>query len=99
MYTEQELNSLETGFSDNNNISKLVAEVRRLQAETNRLMSEAAGALATKNVAKEILSSTLSTVEKQLKMTANLEDEQGKKFSDSNLTDIKARLESALRVL
>jgi len=107
MYSEQQLNDILAKFSTESFnsadaavvIANLVAEVRSLNQQVISLSSDAASAFATKNVAKEILTTTVSIIDKHIKMNASIEDEEGRKMSDGTMTDLKARLESALRVL
>lgn len=79
-------------------IEALEAKVRNDQDVINQIQGDAASALATKNVAREILTAAQTSLEKQIKIS-NLEDDKGQKMVDSTLTDIKARIDSALRVL
>ena len=107
MYTEQQLQEIESKFSASDmdtsiakgTIIELAAEVRRLMSENNNLNSGLATKQATSNVAREIINNILSGVEKQLKINKGMEDELGQKIVDDTMLDIKARLESALRVL
>jgi len=79
-------------------ISSLEIQLRNNQDIINQVQGEAGSAVATKNVAREILTGAQSSLEKQIKIN-NLEDDKGQKMVDSTLVDIKARIDSALRVL
>lgn len=79
-------------------IEALETKVRNDQDTLNQIQGDAASAMATKNVAREILTAAQTILDKQIRIN-NLEDDKGQKMVDSTLTDIKARIDSALRVL
>lgn len=76
----------------------LMEEIQALSTILANVQGEAASALATKNVAKEILTVAKIKVDKQIKIN-NIEDDKGRPMVDGTLVDLQARLESALRVL